>query len=398
MRFAPADAFDSLEEDEELHQDLFVDLLDSAITRRGGTYRAVAARARMSDRYLRHIRDQQRPATLPVVDRLIEALPHLTRREADSLRDLARRARPRQAAPSGALRRVMDECEAATELQRLLDEHHRVTLGIADLARAGFPAVMARTNRTLKQIGDLFGDPLTSAHLQIVLCNVLNFLDEPAGALRAARLAQAVLKDQPTGSRYDDPRLTALRVEAIRAEAMTLHNLHLDGRALACYDRADRLLPPGGDDPQGAYVALGRISSLIETRRFRIGDIKLHVDRIDRACDRGPFSRIEGELLVHRARRGLVAAYVRHHDRQPRTERLLDEELQRIPHLELAGPIHRVQLAWTVAEYLELTGEHQGRTDVLQEARRTAAMAGLDHQRHKLEEALTSPPPIDRSA
>ena len=38
-----------------LHQDLFVDLLDAAIKRRGGTLRAAAARSGFDERYLERI-------------------------------------------------------------------------------------------------------------------------------------------------------------------------------------------------------------------------------------------------------------------------------------------------------------------------------------------------------
>ena len=66
-----------------------------------------------------------------------------------------------------------------------------------------------------------------------------NALDDPAAALRSARLARLVLEEQSERTEVADPLLDELRVEALRAEGVTLHNLQLDRMALERYRFGD---------------------------------------------------------------------------------------------------------------------------------------------------------------
>ncbi|MEA2596205.1 MAG: hypothetical protein QOF01_2674 [Thermomicrobiales bacterium] len=380
--------------DEVLHHDLFVDLLHAAITRRGGTYVEMARRTGYSTRYLKYIRDKERPVPpAATLERIIGALPHLTEREARSLREFARRATPR-AAPPGTTRLVVDPAEVAAELRRLLEANHRMTHAqVLELSRQGFREIQAGTTRALGRVRNLLVDPGTSAHLAILLCNVLNVVDDPGEALKAARIAQLVLEMYAERTERRDQHLDALRVESLRAEGMTLHNLGQDRAALDRYERAEAALAAYPRDPQRTYIALDRICALIDTRRFRIGEVKTLAEEADRACDQGRFSDLEAPLVILQSRRKLAHAYVRHGDLKPRTERLVLGSLERVKDVAFAGPIHRVQLYGTAADFAWARGDRRGWEDFLDTGLRTATAAGLEHQAHKLERLLAGPPP-----
>lgn len=394
MQFANRTRFYDPDVDELVHHDLFVDLLHSAITRRGGTYADVARRAGYSWRYLKYIRDKQRSVPPPeTLERIIGALPDLTEREARALREFARRA-TRRLDPPGSTRLVHDPAEVVAELARLLEANHRALHDEPGApGRIAFGEVRAGTLRALSRMRGPLADPATSAHLSILLCNVLNAVDDAAEALKAARIARLVLEMHAELAGVGDPRLTALWVESLRAEAMTFHNLGQDRAALERYDRAEHLIAAQPDDPQHAYIALGRVSALIGTRRFRIGAVARLVEDVSRACDEGRFSDLEAPLLLLQARRGLATAYVRHGDLKKRTERLVLGEVERASRVAFAGPIHRVQVLATAAEFFRARMDRRGWEDALATARGIAAAAGLDHQVRKLDEALTAPPP-----
>jgi hypothetical protein len=378
--------------DELLHRDLFVDLLHSLVTRHGGSYADIARRSGLSWRYLKYIHDKQRAIPLPAtLDRIIAALPRVTEHEAKALREFARRA-SLSAEPAGTMRLVMEPTEVVAELRRLLDANHRALHAeMPDPAWWGFLDLRIGTVRTLAQMRDLLADPATSSHLFILLCNILNLLDDPGAALKAARVARQVLEMHSERSESSDPRLDALRVESVRAEAMTFHNLGQDRAALVCYDEAERLLAASPHDPQRTYVALGRISAMVETRRFRLRDVQALVDDVNRACDEGHFSELEAPLLLHQARRGLARAYIRHGDLKPRTGRIVQEELDGIASVAFAGPIHRVQLYRTAADLSVALGDRRGAEDFLLAGITTAETEGLAHQAHRLGELLARP-------
>ena len=392
MDFASrATAYDP-DADQDLHHGLFLDLLHALTTRRGGTYRALAIRSGYDERYLRFIQRKQRAVPPPeTLERLIGALPDVTEREARRLREFARRASPRRSTPPVSARLALNPAEVAADLARLLDANHAATHPDAASVGTGFLDVQAAATRTLAGIRDLDADPATSAHLSILLCNVLNVVDDAGGALKAARIAQEVLTEHAarTGTPLR-PRLAALQVESLRTEAMTLHNLGLDRWALGRYERAEAALAACSTDPQRTYIALDRISALVGMRRFRLGDVKALVDDVHRACDRGLFSELETGLLVLQAGRGLVSAHVRHEDLKPRTKRLLDDELDRIERTEFAGPIHRVQLYRTAAEFSAEQGDLSGRTHFLDLGLQAARSAGLVHQARRIGEMLAS--------
>jgi hypothetical protein len=335
-------AFDDLDVDEEFHEDLFVDLLDGLITRRGGSYRRVAARAGYSERYLRFILAKERPIPPATLARLIDALPFATASEVRALRDFARHARPRDTKPSGAVRQVMDANQAAAELRRLLDLNHLAMHSeIAETTRRGIRDVRRDVGRVVAGIQNLAADPPTAAHLYVLLCNVLNVGDDPGDGLRAARLARTVIERHLAAGGTTSPRLDALWVEAVRAEAMSFHNLQMDRHALERYRVADQALATHPRDPQRTYVALSRISSLIKTRRFRIGDVRSLVEEVYRACDHGLFSELETTLLVLQAGQGLLGGLIRRGDVHRReARRLLLDELDRLPDIAFAGPLH----------------------------------------------------------
>lgn len=390
MSFASRARSYNSDSDEDLHHDLFVDLLHSAITRNGGTYREVAARAGLSERYLYFVRRKQRPTPTPeTLERIICALPGITRREAAALREFARRARSGLLLPSGSMRLVLGDDEVAAEIDRLSRLHHEALhTGSAEHAAGGYQEVQAGVSRLLRSIRDPIADPAAAVRLHLLRCNVASVLDDASSALESARVAQVVLDEHAARTGTADPVLAALRAESLRAEGMALHNLNRDGAALERYRQAEPLLTKFPASQERAYLALSRVRSIVGLRRFRMGDVKGHVDEIRRECERGGFGDREGELLLVRADRALAEAYVRHGDLKPRTKRLLRDQVERLERISLAGPLHRVQIYRTVADFCAARGDVRGRARFLGLAARTAEAARLEHQLRGLRDTI----------
>jgi transcriptional regulator with XRE-family HTH domain len=379
-------AYDLATDSLSLHHDLFVELIESVIKREGGTYRGVAQRSGLSERYLELVRSGQRavppPATL---ERVLAAIPGITPGEAASLREFARRAR-RGRRPLGASRRlVLDEDEVRAELGRLLHAHHEALHdGAAELVVHRYRDLLQGVLRLLGRIGDPAADPATVARLYLLRCNVANVLDDPVDGLRSARVAERILAEHAERHRPVDPELAGLRVESLRAAGMTLHNMKRDRAALERYRAAEALAAPIHADRQRAYILLDSISAVAGTRRFRIGDVKKLAEAIYRECDRGVFEDGERDLLILRTERGLANAYVRHGDLRSGTARLLADQVERVERTPMGGPLHRVQVYRTVADFAQARGDRRVHEEMLGRALRTAEAAGLDHQLRQL--------------
>jgi hypothetical protein len=387
VRFANRDDCFDPDSDERFHRELFADLLHCLITRRGGTYAAAAARSGYSYRYLKYVRDRQRPVPPPeAVERIIGALPDPSEGEARALRWFARRAAPHRERAHASARLTLDPVQIAAELDRLLDAYRRALVaGPSGPDRRGFPELLGEANRLLGRIRRLDADPFTSARLFTLRSHLSSILDDPGAALKAARIARIVLDRRSSSTGHGRSRRAILRVESFLAEAVAFQTMEHDRLALDCYHRADQQLATRSDERRRAYVALGRASALSGTRRFRIGEVRALIDEVYRACDGTILSDAEGILLRLRAQGELANAYVRHGDLKPRTGRLVRDALERVDRVALAGPIHRARLYRIAAAYYAAQGDAVGRHECLAQALATARAGGLVHLVRTLE-------------
>ena len=155
MSFDDRSRFIDPTNDEEIHHDLFVDVLRYSMERHG-TIRGVAAQSGYSEQYLHLILNKRRNIpSAEALESIIAAIPGVTSREAWSLRHYARRAAGDRRAPRNSLRRVLEEPEVIPELERLEQVSHgqgvrrrlRSTASSALRRRAAASQVISRTAR-----------------------------------------------------------------------------------------------------------------------------------------------------------------------------------------------------------------------------------------------------------
>lgn len=380
--------------DAELHHDLFVDLLRSVLERE--TIRQVAAGAGYTEQYLFAILNKTRyvPPS-EALERFIAAMPWITPREARSLRDFAQRAR-RLGLPLTTSRRLVippDQIRAGVE--RLEHASHAATHAqTTDESRQGLLAVRDDSLRVVRGVLDPTADLDSYVRLCLLLNHVQSFLDEPAEALKWARFGLAALAEVEEGlsSHAARDEVTSLHVGLSFAEAVALHNLEADGPALDAYDRIEHLLAHRPDDERWVHLALGRMSALSRTRRFRIGDITDLFHEVERQSDRLIQATDFAELVHFRAQRGLLAAHVAYDGRKGPTETLLQTCLDQIDQVAMIGPIHRVQFYGAAARFAQARKDREGQEFYAALGIQTARDAGLGHQARQLSQLAEGVP------
>ena len=380
--------------DAEVHHDLFVDVLRSALER--GTIRQVAAKAGYSEQYLFAILSKTRNVPPPpALERIIATVPRITPREARSLRDFARHAR-RPHLPSTTSRRLIIPPEQVrAEVVRLEHASHAATHAQTTAeSRQGLLAVRSDSLRVVRGVLDPTAELDSYVRLCLLLNHVQCFLDEPAEALKWARFGHAALAEVEEGlsSHAATDGLTSLHVGLSLAEAVALHKLEADRLALETYDHMEHLLARRPDDERWVHLALGRMSALSRTRRFRIGDIVRLFHEVERQSDRLIDAADFAELVHFRAQRGLLSAYVAYNGRRRPTEALLQTCLDRVDHVAMIGPIHRVQLYRAAAQFAQAREDRQGQVYYVALGIQTARDAGLEYQVRRLSQLLEGAP------
>ena len=379
--------------DAEVHHDLFVDVFHSVLRR--GSMLEVAANAGFTEQYLFAILNQTRNAPRrESLERIIAAMPWITPREAASLRDFAQRARDVDRARATSRRLVIPPEQIRAEVERLEHASHAATHAQSTAeSRQGLLAVRSESLRVVRGVLDPAAHVDSYVRLCLLLNHVQSFLDEPAEALKWARYGLAALAEGDAGLNSDADSLdvTSLHVGLLFAEAVALHNLHADRRALDTYDRIEHLLASRPDDERWVHLAMGRISALPRTRRFRIGAIKQLVDDVARQSDRLIVATDFAELVHFRAQRGLLAAHVAHDGRRKPIDALLQVCRDRLDRVAMLGPIHRVQFYGAAAQAAKGNHDRDGQEHYLTLGLQIARDAGLEHQVRQLQRLMDGP-------
>lgn len=384
--FSSRDQYLNPDVDAELHHDLFIDVLRSALER--GTIRQVAANAGYTQQYLFAILNKTRNVPpREALERIIAAMPWITSQEAQSLREFARRAR-RVSLPITASRRLvipLDQVHA--EVEQLEHASHAATHAkTPDASREGLLAVRKESLHVVRGVLDPTADLESYVRLCLLLNHVQSFLDEPAEALKWARYGLAAVAEAESGLGPHDARdgVTSLHIGLSFAEAVALHNLEADALALTTYTRIEHLLKRRPSDERWVHLALGRLSALPRTRRFRIGDVTSLFHEVERHAD-GLIQEADFAELVHfRAQRGLLAAHVAYGGRRRPAEALLQTCLDRIDRVAMIGPIHRVQFYRVAAQFSQAREDRKGQEHFTALGIQTARDAGLEHQVRQL--------------
>jgi transcriptional regulator with XRE-family HTH domain len=366
----------------EIERQTIRTLLDSALGARGAE-KEIARRAGLTPIHLSYIRADKRMPSVAMAQRLAAALAWTEEQREGFVHhvaqmwrlksSLARQVQPRAPGPSD-------------EMVNLVRQAHSDATFARDSESAQILYRRARTMaELLLTVTDPSQAPLKFAELTFVAHDALCVLNRNDEALWHAQRARAIaVQLDPRSFPWDKERVDFIQVNALRCEAVALHNLHLprhmqraceEVEALAGLRRNENFWRP--------FLNRDKIQALTDTPRFSIRAVEDLARQAFNVCaTRGDAVDPLLTLLVSQS---LALAYLQYgnFDKAYRVLTRTYDDLDKIPHI---GTLHRVIFFKTFARYYWLQGARGAEWRAFAEqAFQLATKAGLQHQRQELE-------------
>jgi hypothetical protein len=367
----------------ELHRETYVAIIESWVPH--GQRGAYARRAEISREYLSNLLALDPPAgaryatqrwpSPPTARRLAEVLPAPAEFRQSLFEHMAQAHQYRHAEQTRVRRWVE---------QRRVDEllaEMRAGHGLATFGRE-----VRQTERAYRALRDVAASALTLlspalypaafAQTCLFLHDAACVLDRAEEALYHARLAHLVLQSGAVHEpRFTQPQIDELLINTIRGEGIAYHNLGLDQRvpqhcaeaeATPAYRQAGAFWQP--------VVGRDRLNAMANTPRFsrRAARDLAHalMARCERASDAFTLFLVREAWL-----RCLIQA-----ERWEEAHRVLSSELDLLPQLPYAGPLHHALLLKTAAQLAWRQADATGWRENARAFVRLARGAGLKHQ------------------
>jgi tetratricopeptide (TPR) repeat protein len=226
--------------------------------------------------------------------------------------------------------------------------------------------------------------PLDYVDLCLLLHDSECILNRPDQALWHAKLARTILAQlEPADYRPQKERFDFAEINAARSEGIAFHNLNLNRQALNCYQQAETMSAlKQRPDFWKPWLYRDIISALSELPRFHISEIEnryVVMTRLnERRADR------TGELNQLLDATELARSYARYGSLD-KARRVLDGEYQRLDHIAVCGPLHKVMFYRAYADYCWAVHDATGANSFIDIAKTLAVEAGLTHQLTQIE-------------
>lgn len=356
-------------------------LLDSALRTRGDAIR-VARAAGLSPVYLSYMRADKRMPSVRTARQIAAQLAWTGEQREGFAYHVARMWQLKAACRREVPPRVPGPSD---EMLRLVQQAHADATFARDSASA---QLLYRRARTL---AELFLDvcnpqlaPLQFLEFSFVAHDALCVLNRGDEALWHAKRARAVALSLERPTLRDKERVDFVRVNALRCEAVALHNLGLAHAVQAVAQEIETLegFKPH-EDFWRPWLNRDKMQALTGLARFSIREVEALARQGLRVCDKR--GGVVDPLLILLLSESLARAYLTYgnFEKAYRVLTRAENELDQIPQL---GPLHRVLFFKTFARYYWLQGSRGAEwRSFAERAWRLACDAGLEHQRHELE-------------
>ncbi|MFI5272026.1 MAG: hypothetical protein ACHQ4H_03205 [Ktedonobacterales bacterium] len=373
-----------LAQEEQMHREVYVAILNSALLAVGSKAR-LAETLGISRTYLSYLlhpdpltSDSFRRPSLRIAERIARALPLDAKSRAALLAHMqgASLARLERLAPTAL---QMDDEQLSQRLGELRALHRAASYAPTVGAASTSYAVLRVACHTLIEHVEQHRHPLAFAELCFLLHDAQCVLNLPGEALFSAKRARAALEwPDERAQPIERSHLDALRIQAIRAETVALHNLGLFRQAYAGSLLAERLeRMASGPTAQMPYVLRDRLEALTGRPRFTLADVVQLADTGRALCERGGSDT--DALWAFLLGRSLAQAFVAYGSLE-RAGRLLDTLYHDMASVPLLGPLHRTLFLKTHATYLWRIGDRSGWEHVALRAVAVAQTAGLTRE------------------
>lgn len=356
-------------------------LLDGALRTRGDEIRLARA-AELSPVHLSYIRADKRMPSVAMARRLAAELSwtgeqrdgfvHHVERMWQLKVSCRREVSPRSPGPSD-------------EMLQLVRQAHAEATFARDSSNANI------LYRRARMLSELFLDvtnpqqaPLKFLEFSFVAHDALCVLNRSDEALWHAKRARVIALSLERAKTSDRERTDFARVNALRCEAVALHNLGLARSVQEVCQEIETV--EGLKQSEGfwrPWLNRDKMQALMERPRFSIREIESLAWQGIRVCEkrRDPVDPLVVLLLTQ----SLARAYLINGNFQKAFRLLsrMESNLEQIPQI---GPLHRVMFFKTFAQYYWLQGSRGAEwRSFAGRAWRLASDAGLDHQRQELE-------------
>mgnify|MGYP000474589466 CR=1 FL=1 len=226
-------------------------------------------------------------------------------------------------------------------------------------------------------------DPLNFVELSFVAHDALCVLNRSDEALWHAKRVRLVTQQLNRKDFRDPERVDFMQVNALRCEAVALHNLHLARPMQEVCAQVETLEGlKRGEQFWRPWLNRDKIQALMDLPRFSIREVEMLARQVFRLCD----SRGDAydPLMVLLISQSLTRAYMQYEnfDKAYQVLNQAHADVDTIPHV---GPLHRVLFFKTFAQWYWLQGSHGDEWCYFADkAFALATEAGLEHQLNEL--------------
>jgi len=362
----------------QIHREVYIAILNSALKTPGSKQR-FAERVGITPQYLSYLLDpyNHRTASPDLAKRISDALP-LPGEQRLSLQEHLLLARERRLQGKEVLSLELTERSVDDCISRLRQAHQLATF-------ATHPSLAKKWYRLIYEVGgELLGHLHSKTHslafveVCLLLHDVQCVLNRPDSALYCAKLARSVIQSlEPRDFQQDRELFDTLEINAIRAEAVAYHNLHLYQEAYDCCLQAHSAnAMKNRPELWKPHLYRDMINALSRKPRFAISEAEGLANQIRAVCEhRGDDF---APLLLLLSNRSLGEAYIEHGSLK-KARRVLRAQLEQITQIPNVGPLHRTLFLRTYGKLLIKQGDSAG-WDFIRFAVRIAHEAGLCHQ------------------
>ncbi len=364
----------------EIEKELVQTLLDSALRERGSE-KEFARQVGLTPIHLSYLRAAKRMPSVQTAKRIANALACTDEQREGFVHHVAQAWRLKN-----SLRRMTQRIMPGRPAQHMVDMV-RAAQNDATFARDGATAQMLyRRVRTLSELlldlTDPNQDALNFVELSFVahdaLC-VLNRSDEALWHAKRARVVTPFIES----NRSNQERVDFVRVNALRCEAVALHNLKLARPMQAICDQVE---VAGEFKRNEAFwrplVNRDKIQALEDTPRFSIREAEEYARQVFRLCDRRANST--DPLMTLLVSQSLTRAYIKRGNFE-KAHHILVNQLNGLDSIPQMGPLHRVIFFKTFALWYWTQGSRGDEWRYfLKQAFELGTEAGLTHQLDEL--------------
>lgn len=366
--------------DAQLHRDAYIAVLNGALNE-PARKREFATRLDITPQYLSYLLNpyDHRTPSPALVERIATALPLDSAAQAGLVEHMVSARVSRQKVVE-----VLSEACNPADVEPILafvQQAQAVVNFASDPQQAKAQQnVLRDMSRSLLVRINAMHSPHAFAQLCIWVSNVETALNNHADAVYYAKQAGSLLgrfarEDLGVAERV---RFDDLEFNALRAESVAYHNLHLERRAIELCDAAAQTHAVRQQPAEWLpHLYRDQLNALSGLPRFSLRSAEHLAAAGKDWCERSDHPH--AGLWAFMLDRSLAQAYLRYGNLK-KARRLLEQLQAGVDHLPVAGPLHRVIFLKSYAEACWREGDRITWTDVITSTIQLARAAGLRHQ------------------